>query len=305
MLLLLKPWRNVQDDLKQRDETWEEAFDHFMTNASASDRDVIVGIQYYYACRSAAEQERRKEDGPGVLPRPGHLDEDDDLDMMDPDDTSSEERVTVTEESLAELKAAKVSWREVEHGWLAVQCAKNAAIFSHSADCWLPSRDSQLRVASRGDIRQLVRWHEQMNAAVKAQNDRPLVGTAAREDDRGQARVDQLRDSDEDGASVDMIDDGPEEALPSIVVSDLRPDQRRAYNIIIWHLDRTRRTEAASSSNDPVWRRRYWEISSYPDSDGDICGERLFGPPPEGSVHWDRSIFDQRKDSPRYRQYRG
>lgn len=46
MLLLLKPWRNLNTDLKGADESWEEAFERFSANADARTRLILSSIQY-------------------------------------------------------------------------------------------------------------------------------------------------------------------------------------------------------------------------------------------------------------------
>ncbi|KAJ3911854.1 hypothetical protein F5877DRAFT_21793, partial [Lentinula edodes] len=53
MLLLLKPWRNIANDLKRPTETWEEVFKEFVETCPKQNIDIMSGIQYYYECESA------------------------------------------------------------------------------------------------------------------------------------------------------------------------------------------------------------------------------------------------------------
>jgi hypothetical protein len=51
MLSLLRPWRKIEE-LKDENDTWEEAFDKFMESTTQRDKDVVAGCQYYYESRS-------------------------------------------------------------------------------------------------------------------------------------------------------------------------------------------------------------------------------------------------------------
>lgn len=57
MLALLKPWRSLSD-LKHDSESFVEAFDHFLTNASSCIRDTVENIQYFHECSESARQRR-------------------------------------------------------------------------------------------------------------------------------------------------------------------------------------------------------------------------------------------------------
>lgn len=54
MLAFLKPWRDLRD-LKDACDTWKDAFDKYMQNATQRDRDVVAGCQYYYDTRTQRE----------------------------------------------------------------------------------------------------------------------------------------------------------------------------------------------------------------------------------------------------------
>jgi len=47
MLMLLKPWRRLEKDLKQPTESWEGAFADFISTASTQTKQILSGIQYY------------------------------------------------------------------------------------------------------------------------------------------------------------------------------------------------------------------------------------------------------------------
>jgi len=56
MLTLLKPWRNLQTDLKHPSQTWEEAFSAFCAVASPRDLRIISNIQYFHKCKDGAKR---------------------------------------------------------------------------------------------------------------------------------------------------------------------------------------------------------------------------------------------------------
>ncbi|KAG6369149.1 hypothetical protein JVT61DRAFT_1408 [Boletus reticuloceps] len=54
MLMLLKPWQDIATDLKQPAQTWESAFEMFLSTASHEIRHILSGIQYFHECESSA-----------------------------------------------------------------------------------------------------------------------------------------------------------------------------------------------------------------------------------------------------------
>jgi|SRR5882762_10025141 len=56
MLVLLKPWRKIQTHLKAPSESWEGAFDKFISKAPSKVLQIISGIQYLHECETAAKE---------------------------------------------------------------------------------------------------------------------------------------------------------------------------------------------------------------------------------------------------------
>jgi len=54
MLLLLKPWRNLQEDIKPDGQSWRDVFSKFLQNAPPCTQFILSGIQYFHDCNSAA-----------------------------------------------------------------------------------------------------------------------------------------------------------------------------------------------------------------------------------------------------------
>jgi len=57
MLMLLKPWRNIETDLKLPTQTWESAFEMFLSTAPRKTRHIVSGIQYFHECESSARRD--------------------------------------------------------------------------------------------------------------------------------------------------------------------------------------------------------------------------------------------------------
>lgn len=59
MLMLLKPWRRLHE-LKTDGDTFEIAFEAFMSQANEKCHRVVANVQYYYECFDGAKREREK-----------------------------------------------------------------------------------------------------------------------------------------------------------------------------------------------------------------------------------------------------
>ncbi len=250
MLVLLKPWRSISTDLKRPDESWESAFEKFVSGAPTKVKNILSGIQYFHECSNAAK--RAREEGDSVLEdqhRQQHegqrqFEELDDHDLGE--DISADSAIEYTEEGLARLIDSQKPWREEFHGLHAVEQARHAKIFKTNDSAWnIAEQTIPLVSAATGDdLTQLLTWKEHMDADVNAQNRGVDIPSAEGGLEGGNPRVEQLNvPVDSNDTSPDVIlgsaETVCEEALPGVDPSQLKPDQLRAYNIITWHLDRT------------------------------------------------------------------
>jgi PIF1-like helicase len=246
MLLLLKPWRTVEVDLKEPSQSWTDALTSFLATAPKKSKDIITGIQYFYESRSAAEEEHerdRDEDDAftGSTRRAGCDQSEEDFELGEdahiPDDT-------FTEEGLAALIASQVPLREELHGRFAVEKAKYAKIFTADNSQWNLDKELPPVVNATGDdLRRLLHWRTQMEADVAAQN---LGSDAPREEEPGLDTGGVSRLTNLHNASGDHGDVSPETAnvlaessIPAVNPSLLKDDQFRTYDIITWHLEQT------------------------------------------------------------------
>ena len=177
---------------------------------------------------------------------------------------NAEATTSYTEEGLQELLASMTTWSEKNHGAHAVHIVTQARIFD---DCsgvasWDVdfSRNPISNVTS-GSLQQLLTWKSQMDADINRQNGEmegpSLTGNDGQTND---ANTECLHgDGSEDQGEVTHYDpdavptfarsgadlETSENSIPPVDPSQLKTDQRRAYDIVIWHLDQT------LSGNDP------------------------------------------------------
>ena len=244
MLLLLKPWRSICTDLKHPTQSWEEAFNTFLSHTSKHTKDMISGIQYFYEARAAAEDEREREeevdDDLTRCEKHHGLDEQDDYELGEDAHITDD---TFTEEGLAELTASQVPLREELHGRLAVERAKHAKIFNGDNRSWDLDNGTVIGNATGDELTKLLHWRKQLGAAVNAQNQRADSSQQDGCDDMGS--VTRLypapsNDSENRGQVELMIEDATsEQSLSAADPQNLKPDQYRAYDIITWHLEQT------------------------------------------------------------------
>lgn len=235
MLMLLNPWRNLCEDLKAINQTWEEAFEEFVATASSRAKHVLSGAQYFHECRMAADRdgEDGAEERPARCDRDvlGYVEDDDEMAAMDDED------IHFSEEGLAALKLSQVNWRELANGVHAVESARSAALFDRTDQSWSVDVNNLVASASGDALLRLELWRDQMREEVVRMN--RILDEPASDDTRGGPLVQRL-DPDNSHGNVGLMDPlVPEAALEAVDVENLRDDQFRAYDIVAWHLHAT------------------------------------------------------------------
>ena len=129
MLLLLKPWRNLQTDLKPPSESWTAAFESFRASTTPKVRRTLSGIQYFHECESAANSDNSRPYAAHPPPDTQILDDEAGTDHVPGYQEFSEE-------GLALLKADNTPLREQIHGHMAIEVAKHVGIFANKQDNW-------------------------------------------------------------------------------------------------------------------------------------------------------------------------
>ena len=256
MLMLLKPWRNIETDLKLPTQTWESAFEAFISTASWHIRHIISGIQYFHECQSSAQRHSvRSVSNPELQHAVSG-----ELELEEDHEHEGLTQAPLSEEGLAQLIASQIPWREELHGRLAVEAARVGKAFKEVDDgSWTTSLQSngtrtcsttEMQPAELGVknadgivLQNLLLWKQQMVDDVNKQNPamdipRTTVNLERESGDVTQFAIPSAPNCDRP-PGVWYLDtpETSEQSLTAVDPSLLRYDQFRAYDIITWHLD--------------------------------------------------------------------
>lgn len=214
--MLFKPWRDITVDLKDPEQSWSEAFNRFYETMSPVQQSQVSNIQHFYQCEHSAQQHQ-----------------DSSHDIVEEEDIEADVNGT-DEDDFAPLLECRVTTEDV-NGILAVEKAKAARIFPMNE--MLPN-EVDVRGSSRdgdqNDMENLMKWKGQLTQQALETwriNEEP--------DSENFAHVFPLHESSANSTGLVAHMIWPEEALSAIKPDMLNIDQRRAYDIIKWHLDRT------------------------------------------------------------------
>ncbi|THH12700.1 hypothetical protein EW146_g7451 [Bondarzewia mesenterica] len=232
MLILFKPWRTLGADLKSPAEDWPSAFEAFVSHTDPATKRKINGFQYYHDCLSAAVQNKCH-----------HHDtvEEEEIEMDMESANISQENV-YTEDELQQMLSASCAPREKMYAEVAIAHAYESGIFSTGQDSRMREKagDSHgISHTNAQNIEQLASWKQQMEMSIAQQNISSPVSQSL--SGRGSRQVNPMVEPllpiimDMSNASDGIIEDALSPANPD----QLTEDQRRAFDIIVGHLDQT------------------------------------------------------------------
>jgi hypothetical protein len=233
MLLLLKPWRNIETDLKLPSETWEDAFDSLMKTAPRKYQRIVSGIQYFHDCENSAKDRRVEENA--MLNEYNQDSENIDTGIYDTEDVIEHAGV-LTEEYVRKIEEDTTPTREADNGRQAVQIAKLARIFPDDTNRWQVDHVNPTN-ATGEDLRMLLEWKLQMKNDVAKQNE---TNHSVNTNEAGTVTnlttpiIEHIT-----GNNYTPDEPNSEEALQAVDVSHLTSDQYRAYDIVRSHLEQT------------------------------------------------------------------
>ena len=154
-----------------------------------------------------------------------------------------------TKEGLQELIASMTPWAERNHGCHAVQITMRAHIFDNYSTPWTTDLSKNCpNNTTGGSLQQLLAWKAQMDANVNQQNSGMNIPSGTNEDDQivtehnGGSKGEVVHYDSDDPRTAFSINTGlanSENAIPPVDPMQLKTDQRRAYDIVVWHLDQT------------------------------------------------------------------
>ena len=236
MLALLKPWRCC-GDLIEHNVDWPTAFEKFLSTTTAKERQVLGGIDYYYDLKTACERNDGSDNVSGVAEQNSQRS----TGCVNTFDETGEEleetSIVLTEADLQTFKHEQTSPRERAHALAAIAIGTSCGLFpivSHEATI----RTQCLRSATALDLNQLASWQTTMQHMIAQTTSKHhgTLTTSATEHESGEVSQLQLADSGE--ANLLAVFAPDTSVLTPEKAEDLLEDQRRAYNIVDWHLQK-------------------------------------------------------------------
>ena len=219
MLMLFRPWRDMIVDLKTAEQSWTEVFEEMHETTEPAQRSQVSNIQYFYQCELSAQEHREAPNESEQAGEENGAEADVDIPFVD-----------VFEPALQPRASA-----EDVNGMLAVEKGKGARIFpaDETLPEAVPENGGWPRKGDGNDIANLVKWKERLSQ----QAEQTWTGDLEPPTDNS-ADVLQVTGTSQNPSTVSQLI-RPEEALSAVEPEMLNVDQRCAYDIITWHLDRT------------------------------------------------------------------
>ena len=234
MLMLLKPWRRLETDLKFPNESWQTALDRFLQTNPAS-ITLLSNIQYYHDARiSADDVSAANKDS-----RTATSSYDDISDSLADDVSSLANIAPFMEPNHSQTSSETSNWREEYFAHTAVESARAVNIFDKVPSDWSIDQSKKLYRATDYEHTTLLHWMDQMKAAVRDAAHIPstLDSDLAANGSQG-PMVEPLAHIESTPTSyVPLL--GPEQSISNVDHQNLNTEQKRAYDIITWHLDQT------------------------------------------------------------------
>ncbi|EUC56046.1 ATP-dependent DNA helicase PIF1, putative [Rhizoctonia solani AG-3 Rhs1AP] len=254
MLTLLKPWRSLLD-LKSESQTWEDALEHFLaTSGDHRHRDFVSSIDHYHSCRNAVGKDPTH---PTVPPTVSE-----ELEELELDDEGAVEgshiltAAQVTPEMISKVKEEAFTKRELQYGRTAVDIGYLRGFFNSEAPAQLRS------TVTRGTHeveQQLKAWLSALKSSryPNVNSSSSSATQLGNPSDSGTVSLlayptgSGLSESTSSGDVILCSDSLQEQVLDPVSVDELFPEQRRAFDIVKWHLSQTVATLNSEPSHRP------------------------------------------------------
>ncbi|KAG1790366.1 uncharacterized protein HD556DRAFT_1310754 [Suillus plorans] len=157
ILTLLPPWHSIKD-LRNNFESWDDMFTDFLIHTSSQNKDVIAGIQYYYNCKTTADDSHICEDEETGSIKQNEACYKKTVTMMDEEENEDEDiSVELTIEDLHAYKESQKNHHEEAHALLAVAVGHLKGFFAKETASWSIG-ESKVGIASGDAYRQLGQW---------------------------------------------------------------------------------------------------------------------------------------------------
>ena len=234
MLLLLSPWRSLQD-LKDPMETFAESFERFTSTITHNSKipQILENIQYYHDCYDAALAQPKEDNNPQLVDidvAELHAE----LSQVDPEFETSIYSEHYTEEDIEAVRNSREADRERIYGEMAISLAKDAGIFERETEN-TNSRiaDAIQPIARKADsamLDNLRQWDDQLTTATRRQiKESGIVDLATIQPAEIQSEVGKKHPKN--NTIKPRVATNMEERQRPLVAM-LNTEQRRAHNII-------------------------------------------------------------------------
>ena len=233
MLLLLKPWRDIQN-LKGAAETFENAYSKLLSQSDDKVKRVVANVQYYFECSDGAKEDRKKmiaQAGQAIPNNDGldiNINNGDDIkDNGNGADCVTEE---ITEEDIERAQTMKTHARERLYGEAAVALGYDFGFFEDiEARNGYPITARKMCPEEGGNIRT---WEAQLKATTREQID--IFRTTDTIDRPNEAESFTLLHESYPDISLrrEQSSTGQSVSTERTELAKLNDDQRRAHDIV-------------------------------------------------------------------------
>jgi hypothetical protein len=256
VLTLLKPWRSLET-LKEPDESWAHALESFLAAADQRTRNIVSSLDHYHACKIAADDAQKAD--PLLTEESDEVvnEDQDEMELGDEPEEPYQQVLTssqVTPEMIAQAKAQAISARDLGYAREATEIGYARGVFTTSQSPILPTAPR----ATQSDINNLQLWQHLLQQSVQAQANADVAsGFDAFDEDMGDVtRIGPEFSAASSSSSGDVVQASliSGDVLAPAAVDELFPEQRRAFEIIAWHLASTLNAAATHTAPPPPLR---------------------------------------------------
>jgi len=242
MLMLLKPWRNLHQ-LKSLTETFEEAYNQFISQADPKTLRVIANVQYFYECSDGAKAEREKAK---ESRQHDHAEPDDSNKTafdMDIDDAREIEEIQegffleeITDGDIERARLMKTHARERLYGESAVSLGYDAGFFKETHQDLTFTFTARKMQADEGE--KIRTWETQLKATTREQMNKFGTINITKEPNEVQASITHVESADTAPEVRPRTEGQPlaghirQGYIERLELSNLNEEQRRAHDII-------------------------------------------------------------------------
>jgi len=233
MLALLKPW-HVLEELKMANTSWQESLEQFLDQSSNRYRNIISSIQHYHRCKTATDTDH-DDNAPVIDTSLDHeypsADEDhrNALENDEDQNTASVQQENITAQDITDAKDRQTTYCERVYARDAVDIARGAEVFAGCEN--VANISGTASIGQSADLSRLDLWRQRLQCCVHDE-------IPEEHEDQNVISTDRVEISDDPDPTVTVLPIA-EDVLSAVHPDELLTDQRRAFDIVAWHLMQT------------------------------------------------------------------